>query len=320
MGIKMSKALDSAGTEWSADRYAKGKGVEPLHCPYCHVQVTHQSAHQQERYDKPVLRPAYFRLLPGRRHEDDCKHAVDAAIKTIANESHDIFETIRDGRYRLRLVMVRDALADLGKKPSRTEGEQGGRAGKIYERSPSKLAGYVNSATRVLKVRALCDADDEMAEHLELVFEGNIVVPWSQVYFETERYLDAYHNLTRNTVEYPIALHGTVKSKYPRRDKNGHPVTVLNLAKPKCIRDPDNPDIGISVEASVWCRNADWLADIDVDDEIVVFGMWTLTASAEKPPKVPNKYPYKLFRTHKLAIWPVVMAQIARVARKNTQV
>ena len=34
MGIKMSKAFDNAGAEWTADHYSKGKGVEPLHCLY----------------------------------------------------------------------------------------------------------------------------------------------------------------------------------------------------------------------------------------------------------------------------------------------
>jgi hypothetical protein len=254
MGIKMSKALDSTGTQWTADYYSKGKGVEPLHCLYCPVQVTHQSAHPRERYDKPILVPAYFRLLPGRRHVDGCKYAVDAAIKTIVSESQDIFETVRDGRYRLRLVMVRDALVALSKSPSKAGSEKGGSPGKTYERSPAQLAGYVNSARRVLKVRAMCDAEAEIAAHLELIFEGNIIVPWSQVYFETERYLDAYRSLAHNTVQYPMALHGTVKSKRPARDKYG-PTNVLNLVKPKCIRDPNDPETGIGIEASVWCRD-----------------------------------------------------------------
>jgi len=107
-------------------------------------------------------------------------------------------------------------------------------------------------------LRALCDSDDEIAAHLELVFEGSTVVPWSQFYFETECHLDAYRNLARNTVQHPIALHGTVKSKRPVAGKNG-PTNVLNLAKPKYVADTDNPEMGIGVEASVWCEEADWL-------------------------------------------------------------
>ncbi|HJW53984.1 MAG TPA: hypothetical protein VJ577_01800 [Burkholderiaceae bacterium] len=200
MGIKMGKAIDSAGVEWIAEHYAKGKGKEPLRCVHCPVQITHQSAHTRERDDKPVLVPAYFRLLPGGRHADGCKHAVSDEIKAIASESKDLFESVRDGQYRLRLVMIRDALTGLSKKPSNgSNGNQDGRTSKTYERSRSKLPAYINSAKRVLQLRALCDADDEIAAHLELVFEGNTIVPWSQFYFETERYLEAFHNVTRNT-------------------------------------------------------------------------------------------------------------------------
>lgn len=315
MGIKMGAAFDSAGVEWSADRYSKGKGKEPLHCVHCPVQVTHQSAHTRERDDKPILVPAYFRLLPGGRHADGCKHAVTEEIKTIADKSEGLIESIRDGQYRLRLVMVRDALTELSKKPSKAGGEQGGRTGKTYERSQGKLPAYINSAKRVLQLRALCDADDEIAAHLELVFEGNTIVPWSQFYFETERYLEAYRNLARNTVQHPIALHGTVKSKRPVAGKSG-PTNVLNLAKPKYAADADNSEMGIGVEASVWCEDAEWFAGLGEGDEVVVLGMWKGKAGEPVDSSKPDKYKYKSFTTHKLSVWPVLVAQIARVPKK----
>lgn len=313
MGIKMGSALDSVGVEWSAERYSKGKGKEPLRCAHCPVQVTHQSAHTRERDDKPILVPAYFRLLPGGHHAEGCKHAVSDEIKTIASESKDLFESVRDGQYRLRLVMIRDTLAELSKKPSKAGSEPGGRAGKkTYEQSRGKLPAYINSAKRVLQLRALCDADDEIAAHLELVFEGNTIVPWSQFYFETERHLQAYLNLARNTVQHPIALHGTVKSKRPVASKNG-PTNVLNLAKPKYVPDAENPAMGIGVEASVWCEDADWLAELNEGDEVVVLGMWKGKTGEPSNSSKPDQYRYKSFTTHKLSVWPVLVAQIARV-------
>ncbi|UUZ50840.1 hypothetical protein LP420_15075 [Massilia sp. B-10] len=213
MGIKMGAAVDSAGAEWHAKDYLKGKGQEPLQCVHCPVQVTHQSAHTRERDDKPILVPAYFRLLPGGQHADHCKYAVADAVRLIASESDALIESVRDGRYRLRLVMVRDALNGQGKKPARAgASEPHSPGGKTYLRSASTLPAYVNSARRVLKLRALCDTDDEIAKLLELVFEGNTIVPWSQFYIETERYLEAYNRLSTNTVQHPVALHGTVKS------------------------------------------------------------------------------------------------------------
>lgn len=315
MGIKMGSAFDSAGVEWSAENYLKGKGKEPLHCIYCPVQITHQNSHTRERDDKPIFVPAYFRLLPGGRHADGCKHAVREEIKTIADESKDLFESVRDGQYRLRLVVIRDTLAELGKKPSNGGGEPRSRNGKIYERSSGKLPGYINSAKRVLQLRALCDSDDEIATHLELIFEGSTVVPWSQFYFETERHLEAYYNLTRNTVQYPIALHGTVKSKRPVKGKNG-PTNVLNLAKPKYIASVDNPEIGVGVEASVWCEDADWFSGLNEGDEVVVLGMWKGKAGEPSNSSKPDQYRYKTFTTHKLTVWPVLVAQIARVRSK----
>src|SRR4051812_15768180 len=104
MGIKMAAAIDSGGLEWEAKNYSKGKGCEPLHCVNCSVRVTHQIAHTRERDDKPHLVPAYFRLLPGGRHEDGCRYAISDEIKAIASESKDIFESLQDGQYRLRLV------------------------------------------------------------------------------------------------------------------------------------------------------------------------------------------------------------------------
>lgn len=315
MGIKMGSAFDSAGIEWRADSYAKGKGKEPLRCVFCPVQITHQSSHTRERDDKPHLVPAYFRLLPGGRHGDGCKHAVTEEIKTIASESKELFESVRDGQYRLRLVVIRDTLAELSKKPSNGGAEPRGRNGKTYERSSSKLPGYINSAKRVLQLWALCDSDDEIATHLELVFEGSTVVPWSQFYFETECHLDAYRNLIRNTVQHPIALHGTVKSKRAVKGKNG-PTNVLNLAKPKYVADPDDPEIGVGVEASVWCEDADWFSKLNEGDEVVVLGMWKGKAGETTSSSKPGQYRFKSFTTHKLTVWPVLMAQIARVPSK----
>lgn len=313
MGIKMGAAVDSAGAEWNAKDYLKGKGQEALQCVHCPVQVTHQSAHTRERDDKPILVPAYFRLLPGGQHADHCKYAVADAVRLIASESDALIESVRDGRYRLRLVMVRDALSGQGKKPARagaTEPHPPG--GKTYLRSASPLPAYVNSARRVLKLRALCDTDDEIAKHLELVFEGNTIVPWSQFYIETERYLEAYDRLSTNTVQHPVALHGTVKSV--RAVAGGKGATnVLNLARPKYVADARDSDTGIGVEASVWCEQADWFSDLHEGDEVVVLGMWKTRAGEPQPSRKPGEYRFQWFTTHKLSVTPVLLAQIAKV-------
>ena len=313
MGIKMNTELDSAGIEMIAETYSKGKGMEPLRCSHCPVHVTHQSAHTRERDDKPYLVSAYFRLLPGGHHAEGCKHAISDKVKSIANESTGLFESIRNGQYRLRLVMIRDALAELSKKASKSSAEAASGSSKTFESSRGKLPAYINSAKRVLQLRALCDEDEEIASYLELIFEGNTTVPWSQFYFETERHLDAYRNAVRNTVQHPIALHGTVKSTHIGVGKN-RTSNVLNLTKNKYLADANDPEIGIGVEASVWCDNADWLAKLNPGDEVVVFGMWKAKAGEISASSKPEQYRFKSFITHKLSLWPVLATQITRVA------
>lgn len=316
MGIKMGAAFDSAGVEWSADCYAKGRGKEPLSCIYCRVEITHQSAHTRERDDKPVLVPAYFRLLPGGRHAVGCKHLVSDEIKAIARDSKDLIESIRDGQYRLRLVMIRDALNGLSKTPQRGgHNRTASRGSTTYQPSRSKLPAYINSAKRVLQLRALCDDDDEIAAHLELVFDGSLIVPWSQFYFETERYLDAYHTLARSTEQFPIALHGIVRSVRTVPSKNGQ-TNVLNLAKPKYVPYADNPEVGVGVEASVWCEDADWLTGLNQGDEVIILGMWRARAAELSESSRPGQYRYKAFMTHKLSVTLVLPAQIARLPSK----
>lgn len=313
MGIKMGSAIDNSGVEWLAKSYEKGKGKEPLRCAFCQVQVTHQSAHARERDDKSYEVSAYFRLFPGGHHAKGCKYAVIDEVKKIANESMDMVSSLGDGKYRLRLVMIQDALTKLGKKPSNeNSGLQAGKS-KTYERASSpNLIGYINSAKRVLQLRTQCDSDNEIANYLELVFEGSTVVSWSQFYFDTDRHLEAYQNITKNTIQYPIALHGTVTSKSAVPGKSGV-TNVINFAKAKYIANAANGEIGVGVEVSVWCKDADWFSGIEKGDEVVVPGMWKGKAGEPLNPSNAVKYRYKLFMTHKLSISPVLKAQIVRV-------
>lgn len=315
MGIKMGTALDGANVAWEADSYAKGKGKEPLRCVSCAASVTHQSAHARERDDKPVLVPAYFRLLPHMHHADDCKHAVAKALKTIAKDSHGLIESLRDKKYRLRLMMIKDALSAIGGNIAESRGSSRASSSRTFERSSSKLPAYINSAQRVLQLRAMCDEDAEIAEHLELLFEGNTVVPWGQFYYEAERYLDAYHAALHNTVQHPIAIHGVVDSIRFVNGKYG-PTNVLNLITPKSIKDANDPKNGIRVQASCWSKDGDWFDGFVPGAEIVLLGMFKATAGTPQPSTQPGKYRFDTFSTHKMSITLSVRAQVAPVPVK----
>jgi hypothetical protein len=183
VGIKMATALDALGEEWQAEHYSKGKGAEPLRCVHCPTAVTHQSAYTCERHNKSIQVPAYFRLLKDGEHADDCPHAIEGKIKKLVTPSEGVIEALRKGKYRLRLMMVAEALKAM-QPPTPRRNASGPRdgGGTVYRRTPGSLHAYINSAKKVLLLRAACDDDSNIEQYLELVFEGNTVVPWTSFY------------------------------------------------------------------------------------------------------------------------------------------
>jgi len=313
MGVKMGFAFDSTGHKWAAHTYHKGLGTDPLKCEFCPALVTHNPSHTRDLDEKSILVPAYFKLLAGERHSPDCTFAVQEEVTKIVRESKDLFESIRDGEYRLRLAMIKDTLIKMSFKPLQDEGQKQGqekdRVQTTYVKAAGKLPGYINSAKRVLKLRALCDDDTEISKHLELVFEGNTVIHWPQFYFEATRHLEAFNTIVRNTIQHPIALHGYVDSKRIGVGRNG--ASVLNLQKDRYQQDTENAENGIGVEVSVWAKDATWFSEIDEGDEIVVLGLWN---AARRTPTIAKKNGrYKTFTTNKLSVSLVLTAQVAKV-------
>jgi len=313
MGIKMAVALDADGNEWQADDYVKGKGREPLRCKHCPTGVTHQSAYSCERHNKSIKVPAYFRLLQNGEHADNCPHAVEQNVKKLVTQSDGLIESLRNGKYRLRLMMVADALK-LPQKP--TPAQSGGGihpSGTVYQRKSGSLPAYINSAKKVLLLRAACDDNDSISQYLELVFEGNTVVPWSSFYFETERYMEAFRSVSLQTVKHPIALHGVVKSKRsPVID--GRSTNVINLYVPKYTVDAVDETHGVSVEASVWADHAEWFEGVEEETEIVVLGVWKAKTGKRLSTSEPGKRRFSALTTHKLSLTLSLKAQIAHVA------
>ncbi len=314
MGIKMSTAIDADGQEWQAENYAKGKGREPLHCKHCPTGVTHQSAYSCERHNKSIKVPAYFRLLKDGEHAENCPHAVEHNVKKLVTPSEGLIESLRNGKYRLRLMMIAEALETARKPKSPGGGGTTRPGGTVYKRKSGNLPAYINSAKKVLSLRAACDDDESIARYLELVFEGNTVVPWSSFYFEAERYMEAFRAVSLQTVKHPMALHGIVKSKRsPIVD--GRPTNVINLHIPKYVDDAADAMHGISVEPSIWTDNADWFEGIEEDSEVVVLGLWRTKPGKREPASEPGKYRFSEFTKHKLSLTLSLKAQIAEVTR-----
>ncbi|KWO50062.1 hypothetical protein [Burkholderia territorii] len=314
MGIRMATALDAHGQEWEAETYSKGKGVEPLRCLNCSAGVTFQSAYTCERHNKSIKVDAYFRLLKEHEHADSCPHAIEGKIKKLVTPSEGLIEALQEGKYRLRLMMIAEALSAAGKPATSSPAGAARRGGAVYQRKSGKLPAYINSAKNVLLLRAACDDDQNIAEYLELVFEGNTVVPWSSFYFEAERYMEAYRAVSLQTVKHPIALHGVVESKRSPI-VNGRSKGVINLHIPKYGDDAEDESHGISVEPSIWTDHVDWFDGIEEDMEVVVLGVWKAKPGQREESKAPDKYRHSAFTKHKLNLTLSLKAQIAKVPK-----
>lgn len=310
MGIKMSSALDRNGREWEADTYLKGMGAEPLQCKHCGTPVAHNPPYPKEMYDKAIFVRGYFRLFPKGAHATHCKFGVDEEVEEIAKTSEGLIESIQRNQYRMRLVMIKEALEGGGIAKSQVDSDGRAKAGRTYTSNPGLLPAYINSAKRALKLRAACDNDHDIEQHLELVFEGNVKVAWNQFYFEPERHMEAFHAVSQNTIQYPIAIQGRVSSVRPEISGDATK-NVINLQMNRYRPDPNNADNGIGLEVSLWSRQAAWFQDFKKDDEIVVLGMWRPNIMA--PSEAPQGGRFKTFTKRRLSLSLLFKTQITSV-------
>ena len=143
-----------------------------------------------------------------------------------------------------------------------------------------------------------------------MVFEGNVNVPWSQFYFEAECHMEAFHAVSQNTVQHPIAIQGRVKEvKYAIHGVESK--NVINLLMNRFRPDPEDPANGIGLEVSIWASDASWFKGIEKDDEILVLGMWRSNIKALSPASHGGRY--KTFTTRRLTLTLVLKTQVSKV-------
>lgn len=310
-GIKMTNAFDQKGVKWAADDYAKGTGAEPLNCERCDATVIHVASFTRDCYDNPSTVRAFFRLQANGAHGPNCRFGVDKQIVELARTSDGLVESIQKNRYRMRLVAVTEELKAAAKRPKVNEdSDRTPTASKSYASSSNRLSSYINTAQRVLKLRAMCDEDDDIEQHLELVFAGNTVVGWSQFYFEHARQMAAHHAVSQSTTQYPIAIQGRV-GKIKRGVKDDPKLNVLNLERLRVTQDPNEPTNGISLEVSVWSAKATWFDGLSENDEVIIFGLWK--APPPNQAKATKEGFFKTYTNRRLTLTLAVKSQIAKV-------
>lgn len=311
MSSKMPAAYDANGNLITIEMAEQGQYKKPLHCEYCPTAVSFVNGYPKQIGDDIVSVEPFFRLNKGQAHGEDCRYNVIKQIAIIARESeNDVLAAIGNNQFELRLLAVKKALdqlrlaAEQKKKPDQNKSTKAA-VNKVYLHAGETLGAYINSAKRVLKVRSACLSHAEIEDTLQLVFDG-VRIPWNDFYFEDEDYFRCYNQLRISTVQFPVAVYGTVKEIKQVNGKK-EPFAVLNFATPN--RKTDRPDVLDSVSVSVWSPDLNAFDDYRADQTIIAFGMWKWKMPEEAANKKPNSS-VKTFVNHTIRLWLVTRSQL----------
>jgi len=310
MASKMPVARDHDNRTINIAVAEQGQYTKPLRCEHCDATVSFVGAHSRNVGDDIVVVDPFFRLNPGQRHGEACRYNVHGQIKVIASTSEgDVIAAIQGNRYELRLLAVRKALVELRelaqKKRSFDSDKPPTPDDKVYVDAGKKLGAYINSAKRVLQVRAACEAHAEIEEVLQLVFEG-AHVHWRDFYFEDDSYFSCFHQVDRRTVPVPIAVRGTIKKISVVKAS----FAVIDLVRP--WRELNGPGVRDMACLSIWSPDLDAFNSYAEGQDILAFGLWESRGMKESENKNPHS-PVRLFRNHELRLWPVTASQVCRI-------
>jgi hypothetical protein len=310
MASKMPAALDRENTRITINMAERGEWQKPLKCEFCDIPVVFVNAHSRTVGDDIILVEACFRRKGRYEHKEICKYNVHSQITIIASESEgDIIKAIQGNRYELRLMAVTRAIdqireLDKKKKDSQSEVVSGTTEKNYIAKQKKRLGAYINSAQRVLKVRAACAKHSEIEEVLDLVFDG-VRLPWRDFYFEDKNYFRCFRQVTNATVKVPVAIKGTIKEKKVVPCRTGK-CAVIDLVRPYQETDQEVRDYACF---SIWSPDLGAFESYEECGEILAFGIWESRGIKESPNKNKDS-PIKVFRNHELWLWPVTKSQI----------
>lgn len=308
MASKMPAARDANNTQVTISM-AEQLHYNNLRCEFCDATIWFVNGFPRQVGDGIVAVEPYFGLNKGQKHGDTCRYNVLSQIRIIARESDsDVIAAIEENRYELRLLAVKKAieqLQELAKKKRNPDSENSGTTEKIYIEAEKHLGAYINSAKRVLKVRAACSAHPEIEDVLQLVFDG-VRLPWSDFYFEDTDYFRCFSFISKATVQVPIAIKGTVKSSriIPVDDEQ---FAVLDLIAP--YRETGRTDVMDAASFSIWSPDLDAFKAYKKGKEVLAFGIWKSCGIRERANKKADAS-IKTFRFHELHLWPVTKSQL----------
>jgi hypothetical protein len=313
MASKMSAARDVNNTRITISMAETGQYEKPLKCEFCQASVDFVNAFTRDVGEDIVAVDPFFRLHNGHKHGSACRYNVHGKIAVIAKESEgDIFAALQGNRYELRLLAGKRAveqLRELDRKKKDPDSDAAtGTTDKIYLEAEKRLGAYINSAQRVLKVRAACENHSEIEDVLQLVFDG-VRLPWNDFYFEDDEYFKCFSQVTQATVDVPVAINGTVKEVSIVKGRIGN-FSVIDLVRP--YRKTDQADVLDAACFSIWSPDLDAFHAYKKGSEILAFGLWESRGVKENANKKTDS-PFKTFRNHELRLWPVTRSQLCAV-------
>lgn len=310
----MRVAYDASNKRITIALAENGFFREPIRCEFCDALVSFVNGFMREVGNETVTISPFFRLKKDQKHHDDCFYNVRGQIKIIARESKgDIFVALEDERFELRLLAVKKTVEALrehinikqhtGTKSSQTTTE------KKYVLAKKRLGSYINSAQRVLRVRAFCEKHSDIEDVLRLKFDG-VFLPWRDFYYEDRDYFRCFQFVCKATVQVPIAIKGIVKSNQVVKGRSGI-FAVINLVGP--FRQTDQEDVLDAANFSIWSPDLDSFKFYKKGDEVLAFGMWSSLGIKENRCRNP-KSTVHLFRNHELCLWPVLKTQLCKIS------
>lgn len=313
MAAKMQTAIDANGRTITVKDCENGEPATPLKCEHCSAPIHFVKGHTRQLGDEPSVVPPFFRLNAKQQHQAHCPFDVVGQVTTIVRESDPsidgLFRKISARGFEMRLLAVKasfDAVTQLA-RVSTPQGQApaGTAPDRQFIAAEKTLGAYINSAMRVLKVRAALEHDAEIEDALHLVFD-NMRIPWDEFYFERQDYFAMHHRVSKATHAYPMAALGEIKTIKQVTTPKGT-FSVLDLKS--LTRPTEDPQIRDSVQISIWSNDLKCFSKYEKDQQILAFGLWKTQPSALSAAK-EKAGPVRQFRNHKLSLWPVTRSQL----------